>query len=154
MELATRYGVDDLSLEHPNSPLGLVQIDARTCTGCETCVGGCPTGALSSERHDESIAVAFDAALCTRLREMPLPVSGAGSRSDNHRVTLALSWSTVAISGAAGPVRAVRRSRRDSPDAGTHCRATRRRLPAAVHGEDVPKLSGDILEKTRRKHRT
>ncbi|MFQ6026299.1 MAG: 4Fe-4S binding protein [Dehalococcoidia bacterium] len=64
IELTARYGAQSLTLEHPHSPLGLVGIDASTCTGCDTCVVACPTGALFSERSDQGPTINFDPALC------------------------------------------------------------------------------------------
>ena len=52
-------------MEHPRSPLGLVEIDAGTCTGCETCVSECPTGALFSERFNQNLDIKFDPCLCS-----------------------------------------------------------------------------------------
>ena len=47
------------------SPLGLVTIDPSACTGCEMCVVGCPTGALSSLHPDGKLRIDFEPALCT-----------------------------------------------------------------------------------------
>jgi ferredoxin len=67
--LAAQYGVEELKLAHPQSPLGKVEIDEETCTGCGTCATVCPTGALRYEGGDGSIAVTFDASLCSACRQ-------------------------------------------------------------------------------------
>lgn len=50
---------------HSDSPLGLVEIDAMTCTVCGACAWACPTGALAVTEGDDSSALTFDAAACT-----------------------------------------------------------------------------------------
>ncbi|MDP6402645.1 MAG: 4Fe-4S binding protein [SAR202 cluster bacterium] len=67
--LAGQYGVTELELAHPQSPLGKVVIDEKVCTGCGTCGMVCPTGAMAFERRDDGIAVTFDASLCTGCRQ-------------------------------------------------------------------------------------
>ncbi|MBI4307623.1 MAG: 4Fe-4S binding protein [Chloroflexi bacterium] len=63
--LTARCAFDkDLVLEHPHSPLGVVRIDSRTCTGCGACASSCPTGALSYQRSEDEVALAFDPRLC------------------------------------------------------------------------------------------
>ncbi len=62
--VAETTGTDDLQLTHPNSPLGLVEIDPTTCTGCATCMAACPTGALNVEDEAERRAITFDASRC------------------------------------------------------------------------------------------
>lgn len=64
MELAECFGTDDLETDHSYSPTSLVQINPDTCTGCETCVGACPTGAISSSSRNDDIVLSFDARLC------------------------------------------------------------------------------------------
>lgn len=46
-DAAARFGLPDLALEHPGSPLGRVEIDEDSCTLCATCCAACPTDALS-----------------------------------------------------------------------------------------------------------
>jgi ferredoxin len=43
--VAGTTGTDDLLFTHPDSPLGLVEADPTTCTGCAACADACPTGA-------------------------------------------------------------------------------------------------------------
>lgn len=52
------------SLPHPHSPLGVVRIDALSCTGCEACVRTCPTDALTSRLRQTTLMIAFDPELC------------------------------------------------------------------------------------------
>lgn len=47
------------------SPLGLVTLDQATCTGCEACAAGCPTGALQVRRSKAMVEIGFSAAACT-----------------------------------------------------------------------------------------
>lgn len=53
-----------LALEHPYSPLGIVEIREDVCTGCSLCARTCPTRALSFEQKDDNVCLTFDAALC------------------------------------------------------------------------------------------
>ena len=46
-------------------PLGLVTLDQTTCTGCEACAVGCPTGALLVRRSNALVEIGFSAAACT-----------------------------------------------------------------------------------------
>lgn len=55
----------DLSFEHAQSPLGIVELDARRCTGCEACSSACPSGALANSREGNTVSLSFDARLCT-----------------------------------------------------------------------------------------
>ena len=65
MHLAqTHGGHDDLALEHPQSPFGVVEIDAPGCTVCEACASVCPTGALAGDSQNSEMTITFDAALC------------------------------------------------------------------------------------------
>ncbi len=59
------YGVDTLTLEHPGSPLGLVEIDRETCTACHVCTAVCPTGALTSDTKDGTRTILFHPSLCS-----------------------------------------------------------------------------------------
>ncbi len=52
------------ALEHPYSPLGIVEIREDVCTGCSMCTKACPTYALSFEQRDDNVCLTFDAALC------------------------------------------------------------------------------------------
>lgn len=55
----------DLSLEHPYSPLGIVEVREEVCTQCSVCAMTCPTHSLSSKQKNGSGSLTFDAALCT-----------------------------------------------------------------------------------------
>ncbi len=63
--LAHAYGApEDLTLMLPQSPFGVVDLDAAGCTACGACVAACPTGALSMEDEGDSTCISFDSALC------------------------------------------------------------------------------------------
>lgn len=62
--LTDATGANDLQLAQPESPLGLIDIDARSCTGCGTCTTACPTGALLTTDENEGRSITFDAARC------------------------------------------------------------------------------------------
>jgi len=50
----------------PDTMLGVVSIDPRTCTMCTMCVQRCPTGALSARYSAEGeLAISFDPVDCT-----------------------------------------------------------------------------------------
>jgi len=53
----------EVSLTHPNSPFGVVEV-TDGCTACGMCAVACSTGALALEREDGNIALTFDASLC------------------------------------------------------------------------------------------
>jgi ferredoxin len=66
LRLAEEYNVPSgVALEHPHSPLGIVEVREDVCTGCGMCAMACPTDALDFEQTDGSISLTFDAALCT-----------------------------------------------------------------------------------------
>ena len=79
--LAARYAVAGLRLDHPASPLGVVRVDAQTCSGCGACAGACPTGALSYQRREGGVALTFDARLCSGCGACvaPCPERAAGA---------------------------------------------------------------------------
>ncbi len=63
-ELAGHYGITELVLQHPSSPLGLVDVNPDTCTACGACAVVCPTGALEYETNRGQSSLSFDASLC------------------------------------------------------------------------------------------
>jgi ferredoxin len=62
--VAGTTGTDDLLFTHPDSPLGLVEIDPTTCTGCAACADACPTGALVGGDEAGRRSITFDASRC------------------------------------------------------------------------------------------
>ncbi len=53
-------------LKHTSSPLGIVNVDSRACTGCGSCATSCPTSALlSSGGGNDDVTLTFDHSLCT-----------------------------------------------------------------------------------------
>ena len=66
LQMAGEYDAPpELSMEHPHSPLGVLQLRPDGCTGCGVCASSCPTGALALERGVESLSLSFDAVLCS-----------------------------------------------------------------------------------------
>jgi coenzyme F420-reducing hydrogenase delta subunit/Pyruvate/2-oxoacid:ferredoxin oxidoreductase delta subunit len=55
----------DLTIAHPASPFGVVELDSAGCTACEACTAVCPTHALSSVHRGAEITIHFEAARCT-----------------------------------------------------------------------------------------
>lgn len=55
---------DTSTFSHPAAPLGIVEIDEDTCTGCGLCADACPTGALRFETTVEQSTLHFEAASC------------------------------------------------------------------------------------------
>lgn len=51
--------------EHPGCPLGLVEINPATCTGCGMCATACPSEALRYGETDGEAWMRFDPARCT-----------------------------------------------------------------------------------------
>jgi ferredoxin len=68
-DLADRYQTQSLMLEDPASPVGIVEIDEMACTGCQTCVGACPTQALSTKQLDNETIITFDSSRCVACGE-------------------------------------------------------------------------------------
>ncbi len=63
--LACAHGApNNVTLAHPRSPLGSIELDPRGCTACAACAAACPTGALTSTREAHGVAISFDTALC------------------------------------------------------------------------------------------
>jgi ferredoxin len=79
--VAETTGSDDLQFNHPDSPLGLVEIDPLTCTGCATCATACPTGALIGGDEVERRSITFEPSRCIAcglcLRRCPEVGQGA-----------------------------------------------------------------------------
>ncbi len=63
-DITRNYKLDNLELEHPSSPLGIVEINPQTCTVCGTCAGVCPTGSLSCRTGDGEMRLEFTASFC------------------------------------------------------------------------------------------
>lgn len=53
------------ALEHPGSPVGIVDIRADACTVCGMCARICPTEALALAARDGGVDITFDGARCT-----------------------------------------------------------------------------------------
>lgn len=52
-------------LEHPGSPVGIVEIRADACTVCGMCARTCPTEALVVAPRDGAVEITFDGVRCT-----------------------------------------------------------------------------------------
>jgi ferredoxin len=80
--LKEEYGAPaTLTLDHPGSPAGVVEVDPELCTVCGVCAEACPTGALVIRRHDELVELVFDGSLCAACEQcLPVcPESTAGA---------------------------------------------------------------------------
>ncbi|MBI4199230.1 MAG: 4Fe-4S binding protein [Chloroflexi bacterium] len=65
LALATATGAPStLSLAHPQSPFGTVDVRVERCTQCGLCAASCPTGALALEEGQGTVSLTFDASLC------------------------------------------------------------------------------------------
>jgi ferredoxin len=65
LALAEALGApEDTSLEHPSSPLGVLDVNEGVCTGCGRCALACPTGALAWEEGGDGFSLSFDGSLC------------------------------------------------------------------------------------------
>lgn len=62
--LAELSGTGAVRVEHPASPLGLVEVDAGACTGCGMCASRCPSRALTFSQDVETV-LRWDPARCT-----------------------------------------------------------------------------------------
>jgi Fe-S-cluster-containing hydrogenase component 2 len=72
--LKEKYGAPStLSLEHPGSPAGVVEVDSELCTMCGVCAEACPTGALTIQRDEKQVDLVFDGSRCVAC-EQCLPV--------------------------------------------------------------------------------
>jgi len=67
--LAGLYGASAMTTDHESSPTGMVALDREACSGCWTCAGSCPTGALKTEVDDDEVSLTFDPSLCTACGE-------------------------------------------------------------------------------------
>ncbi|MEE9600901.1 MAG: 4Fe-4S dicluster domain-containing protein [Thermoplasmata archaeon] len=63
-KLASEYGRSRVILEHPLSPVGVVEIRDDACTACGMCAATCPTSALTHEEGEEGVTLSFDAGEC------------------------------------------------------------------------------------------
>lgn len=57
------FDVDEVTVAHERSPLGLVEI-GKACTACGMCAEACPTDALTFEIEGEGVVLTFNAANC------------------------------------------------------------------------------------------
>lgn len=53
----------------PSANLGIVEIDASSCTLCGQCAKTCPTGALMETYHGDEVSIAFDPTLCVNCSQ-------------------------------------------------------------------------------------
>jgi ferredoxin len=90
-QLAERYNANGLALDHEASPVGVVTLDEQACSGCWTCAGACPTGALNIETDGDEVSLAFDPSLCTACGECArvCPEAEAGAINVDKRTDLA-----------------------------------------------------------------
>jgi ferredoxin len=89
--LADRYSASGMILDHESSPLGVVALDERACSGCWTCAGSCPNGALRVEADGDEVSLDFDPALCSACGECArvCPEAEAGAIRVERRTDLA-----------------------------------------------------------------
>ncbi len=64
LALAERFDAENVVIDQPGSPAGLVDIRPEACTGCAMCAERCPTGALAATRGDR-LSITFDSSRCT-----------------------------------------------------------------------------------------
>jgi ferredoxin len=55
----------DVRVAGRSASIGIITIDASTCTLCTMCSQTCPTGALEHVYDNETLAISFDGSLCT-----------------------------------------------------------------------------------------
>ncbi len=89
--LADRYSANGMSLDHESSPLGVVTLDEQACSGCWTCAGSCPPGALKVEADGDEVSLNFDPSLCSACGECArvCPEAEAGAIRVERRTDLA-----------------------------------------------------------------
>ncbi len=83
-DIAARFDAGaPVIIEHPESPVGIVDINADACTACGTCAVACPTDALAVETSEDAWSLLFDHALCTACGECQrlCPEQAAGAIS-------------------------------------------------------------------------
>ena len=59
----------DVSIVHPASNIGVVEIDASTCTLCGQCAKTCPTNALVEDYEGDTVSISFDARSCVNCTQ-------------------------------------------------------------------------------------
>lgn len=85
LQLTQGYTAEAVSLGHPHSPFGVIEVSAG-CTTCGGCATACPAGALALEQGEQDVALTFDAALCTACGQC-LPACPEAGVLRLHRVT-------------------------------------------------------------------
>lgn len=82
----------DINIVHPASNLGVVEIDASTCTLCGQCAKTCPTGALVEMYEGDTVSVSFDARSCVNCTQCvtACPEIKRGAISVTGRIDVAM----------------------------------------------------------------
>lgn len=88
--LADRYSASRVILDHESSPLGVVTLDEQACSGCWTCAGSCPGGALRVDADGDEVSLSFDPSLCSACGECArvCPEAEAGAIRVERRTDL------------------------------------------------------------------
>lgn len=64
LALAERFDAENVVVDQPGSPAGVIDIRPEACTGCAMCAARCPTGALAAA-HGNRLSITFDSSRCT-----------------------------------------------------------------------------------------
>lgn len=84
-----------VEVSDPSANLGIVEINASTCTLCGQCAKTCPTDALMESYHGDEVSITFDPTLCVNCTQC----LGSCPEMDNRAITVVGKYDSAVLAG-------------------------------------------------------